>query len=167
MSRAICTFTHRHKRIEDVARLHSCTAHPEYDSPEPSQLQGTRCQMCTISPSQPVALHRVPVNQREDGSDAVWSGTTWQGFPGCLMCLSPLCCSNWQWDITHRRIDLTRMLLPLSPRNITAYMRVTDALIRSPGSSSQRFCSATSFTGLVYSVQAFTPESSTERMTDV
>ena len=55
---------------------------------------------------------------------------------------------------------------PLS-RNITAYMRVTDALIRSPGSSSQRFCSATSFTGLVYSVQAFTPESSTERMTDV
>ncbi|CAL5229616.1 g12978 [Coccomyxa viridis] len=49
----------------------------------------------------------VPVNQQEDGSDTVWSGTTWQGFPGCMMCLSPLCCSNWQWDITHRRIDLT------------------------------------------------------------
>ena len=48
------------------------------------------------------------MNQREDGSDTVWSGTTWQGFPGCLMCLSPVCCSNWQWDITHRRIDLTR-----------------------------------------------------------
>ena len=89
------------------------------------------------------ALHRVPVSQREDGSDTVWSGTTWQGFPGCLMCLSPLCCSNWQWDITHRRIDLTRMLPPLSP--VTPCMRITCAPIRLPGSSSQRFCPATKY----------------------
>ncbi|CAK0784541.1 hypothetical protein CVIRNUC_007745 [Coccomyxa viridis] len=45
----------------------------------------------------------------QDGadSDTVWAGETWQGCPACLMCFSPLCCSNWQWDITHRRIDLT------------------------------------------------------------
>ena len=53
--------------------------------------------------------HRVPANGQEGGDgDTVWSGVTWQGCSGPLKCLSPLCCSNWEWNITHRRIDLTR-----------------------------------------------------------
>ena len=48
------------------------------------------------------------MDKQDDGADTVWSGVTWQGCPGCIMCFSPLACSNWEWNITHRRIDLTR-----------------------------------------------------------
>lgn len=78
---------------------------------------------------EPLLQHNEQTEASSSSSDVVWEGTTWQGFGGCCMCLSPLLCSTCKqllasaallrhhvlnpatrtgkWHITKQRIDVT------------------------------------------------------------